>query len=122
MIIWNGQAQNFGTLLQGFERTVTFLVVVVCRSPPLCDAPDVMIITTLFILIIFICERGVTLVIWGTGSRWCVMYYGAPDKDQSANSANKATSAKDQKRQTGQTIDLQMYYPIYCNLPSKKRI
>ena len=56
MIIWNGQAQTFDTL-QGFERTVTFLVVVVCRSPPLCDAPDVMIITTLFILIIFICER-----------------------------------------------------------------
>ena len=36
------------------------------------------------------------------------MYYGAPDKDQSANSANKATSAKDQKRQAGQTIDLQI--------------
>ena len=34
--------------------------------------------------------------------------YGASDKDQSANSANKATSAKDQKRQAGQTIDLQI--------------
>ena len=36
------------------------------------------------------------------------MYYAASDKDQSANSANKATSAKHQKRQTGQTIDLQI--------------
>ena len=57
MIIWNSQAQTFDTLLQGFERTVTFLAVVVCRSPPLCDAPNFMIITNLFILIIFICER-----------------------------------------------------------------
>ena len=32
--------------------------------------------------------RGLTLVVWGTGSRWCVMYYGASDKDQSANSVN----------------------------------